>query len=112
MITKNSTLHIRIPESELKASQKTAEALKMHHSEFVREAIREKVRSVKIVKPYKERRTTNILKMKPVKSDAWKTIGGNSVYSCPKCGVNVRKGQPFCINKHCNVTNGLIEIEW
>ena len=61
MITKNSTLHIRIPESELKASQETAKALNMHHSEFVREAIKEKVRSAitrarlaKIVKPHKE----------------------------------------------------------
>jgi predicted DNA binding CopG/RHH family protein len=43
MITKNSTLHIRIPESELKASQDTAKALNMHHSEFVREAIKEKI---------------------------------------------------------------------
>ena len=60
-MNKDKRLEIRIPESELKASKETAEALNMHHSEFVREAIKEKVRSAitrarlaKIVKPYKE----------------------------------------------------------
>jgi len=51
MQIKNSTLHIRIPESELKASQNTAKALNMHHSEFVRLAIKEKINSTE---PHKE----------------------------------------------------------
>ena len=44
-MNKDKRLEIRIPESELKASKDTAKALSMHHSEFVRDAIKEKVRS-------------------------------------------------------------------
>ena len=42
-MNKDKRLEIRIPESELKASQDTAKALNMHHSEFVREAINDSV---------------------------------------------------------------------
>jgi predicted DNA binding CopG/RHH family protein len=46
-MNKDKRLEIRIPESELKASQDTAKALNMHHSEFVREAIKFSISSIK-----------------------------------------------------------------
>ena len=60
MITKNSTLHIRIPESELKASQNTAKELNMSHSSFVRDAIKNEItatRRSKIKQVIKEARS-------------------------------------------------------
>jgi predicted DNA binding CopG/RHH family protein len=50
-MNKDKRLEIRIPESELKASQDTAKALNMHHSEFVRGAIKEKINATN---PHKE----------------------------------------------------------
>jgi predicted DNA binding CopG/RHH family protein len=49
-MNKDKRLEIRIPESELKASQDTAKALNMHHSEFVRSALKEKISTTNLDK--------------------------------------------------------------
>ena len=54
----NDRLEIRLPSELLKSSQDTAKALNMHHAQFVRQAIEEKIKGSKrrlkvmeIVKP-------------------------------------------------------------
>ena len=43
----NRTLITRIPEALLKESQGVSKSLNMHHSQFVRDAIKEKIERVK-----------------------------------------------------------------
>jgi len=47
LIINNKALYTRIPETLLNDSQETAKSVNMHHSQFVREAIEEKIERVK-----------------------------------------------------------------